>query len=67
MKHKLTEAYLQTLTEEERIKEMSEWTPSEWEGYHCPNGTVSLEEFRTAIYNKIDEMIAEKYGSEYLK
>ena len=44
-KHNLSEEYLQSLTEEERIRQMSEWTPSEWEEYFCPNGTMTLDEF----------------------
>ena len=65
MKHNLSESYLQSLTEEERDKEMSQWTASEWEQY-CPNGTMTLEEFRQEIYNKIDEIILKKYGRDYL-
>lgn len=66
MKHNLTEEYLQSLTEEERIRQMSEWTPSEWQQYLCPNGTITLEEFRTALYNKVDEVMTKKYGNEYM-
>jgi len=41
---------------------MRQWTASEWRQYYCPNGTMSLEEFRQELYNKVDEMILEKYG-----
>ncbi len=67
MKHNLTESYLQSLTEEQRINEMKEWSASEVQQYLCPNGTISLEEFRQALYNKVDELILEKYGRDYLK
>lgn len=50
MKHNLNEAYLQSLTEDERNRQMSEWTPDEWKQYLCPNGTISLEEFRMATH-----------------
>jgi hypothetical protein len=66
-KHNLNESYLQSLTEQERIKQMSEWTPSEWQEYYCPNGTMSLEEFKSLLYNKVDKLILEKYGSDYFK
>lgn len=55
MKHNLTEEYLQSLTEEERIRQMSEWTPSEWQQYLCPNGTMTIEEFRALGHKIIDE------------
>lgn len=67
MKHNLNEAYLQSLTEDERNRQMSEWTPDEWKQYLCPNGTISLEEFRMALYNKLDEIMTAKYGSDYIK
>ncbi len=67
VKHNLTESYLQSLTEEQRINEMKEWSASEVQQYLCPNGTISLEEFRQALYNKVDELILEKYGRDYLK
>lgn len=66
-KHNLNESHLQSLTEQERIKQMSEWTPSEWQEYYCPNGTMSLEEFKSLLYNKVDKLILEKYGSNYFK
>lgn len=66
-KHNLAESYLQSLTEEERVRQMSEWTIEEQEQYFCPNGTMTLEEFRNLLYNKVDKMILEKYGSDYLK
>ena len=46
MKHNLSESYLQSLTEQQRIEEMKEWSASEWQQYLCPNGTMTLEEFR---------------------
>ena len=67
MIHNLSEEYLQSLTEEERIRQMSEWTPNEWQQYFCPNGTITLEEFRKALYKKVDEVMINKYGEDYLK
>lgn len=67
MKHNLNESYLQSLTEEQRINEMKEWSASEWQQYYCPNGTMSLETFRQKLYNKVDEMILRKYGRDYIK
>lgn len=52
IKHNLNESYLQSLTEEERLKQMNEWSPSEWQQYLCPNGTRTLGEFKDAIYKK---------------
>ena len=66
MRHNTTESYLLSLTEEQRINEMKEWSASEWQQYYCPNGTISLEEFRQALYKKVDEVILEKYGRDYL-
>ena len=65
MKHNLTESYLQSLTEQQRINEMKEWTASEWQQYYCPKGTISLEEFRQILTEKVDELILKKYGSNY--
>lgn len=62
-KHNLNESYLQTLTEEERVRQMSEWTPSEWLQYYCPNGTMRLDEVMDYIKNKASKIITEKYGS----
>ena len=62
IKHNLSEEYLQSLTEEERIRQMSEWTPSEWEEYFCPNGTMTLDEFIDCIKSRALQMIKEKYG-----
>ena len=62
MKHNLSESYLQSLTEQQRIEEMSQWSASEWQQYYCPNGTITLEEFRQKLYNKVDELFFEKYG-----
>ena len=66
-KHNLNESYLKSLTEQQRIDEMKEWSASEWQKYYCPNGTMTLEEFRHKLYNKVDEMILKKYGSDYIK
>ena len=67
MKHNLSESYLKSLTEQQRIDEMKEWSASEVQQYLCPNGTMTLEEFRQKLYNKVDEMILKKYGSDYIE
>lgn len=46
---------------------MKEWSASEVQQYLCPNGTMTLEEFRQKLYNKVDEMILKKYGSDYIE
>lgn len=66
-KHNLNESYLQSLTEEERDRQQKEWSASEWQKYLCPNGTMSIEEFRQLLHKKIDEEILRKYGRDYLK
>ena len=55
VKHNLNESYLQSLNDEERIRQMSEWTIEEQEQYFCPNGTMTLEEFRDLGYKIINE------------
>jgi len=59
VKHNLNESYLQSLTEEERINEMKEWSASEVQQYLCPNGTMSAEEFRSCLYEIIDKVYDE--------
>lgn len=54
-KHNLNESYLQSLTEDERIRQMREWTIEEQEKYFCPNGTMTLEEFRDMGHKIINE------------
>lgn len=63
MKHNLSESHLQSLTEEQRISEMKEWTASEWQQYYCPNGTVSIDYFFEKLNKRVKEMVIEKYGS----
>ena len=53
--HNLDESYLQSLTEEQRIKEMSEWNATEWQQYLCPNGTMTSDEFLSLGYKLINE------------
>lgn len=55
IKHNLNEEYLKSLTEEELSKEMDEWNSDEWEQYYCPEGTISLEEFRALGHKMIEE------------
>ena len=62
-KHNLNESYLQSLTEEQRINEMKEWSASEWQQYLCPNGCVSAELFFEKLDKRVQEMVVEKYGS----
>lgn len=60
--HNLNESYLESLTEEERIRQMSEWSASEWQQYYCPSGTISLDEAMDYLKNKVTQIIQEKYG-----
>ena len=62
VKHNLNESYLQTLTEEERVRQKSEWTIEEQEQYFCPNGTMGLEEVINYIKNKACQIAKDKYG-----
>ena len=55
MKHNSNESYLQSLTEEERTRQMREWSPAEWQQYYCPKGTMTLEEFKSKGYQIIKE------------
>lgn len=34
---------------------MNEWSPAEWQQYYCPNGTMTLEEFRAKGHQIIKE------------
>jgi hypothetical protein len=45
-KHNLNEEYLKSLSEEELTQEMSEWSAEEQAEYLCPNGVMTIEEFR---------------------
>ena len=55
VKHNLNESYLQSLTEEQRINEMKEWSAEEQAQYLCPNGVMSIEEFSELGHKIIDE------------
>lgn len=63
VKHNLNKSYLQSLSEEERIRQMSEWTIEEQEQYFCPNGTITLDEAMEYLKNKAYQIVKEKYGS----
>lgn len=63
-KHNLSEEYLRSLSDEERVRQKKEWSIDEWERYYCPNGTMTLEEFRAELYKAVHEMIQKKYGSD---
>ena len=45
--HNLSDEYFQSLTEEERIRQMKEWTQ-----YYNIGGTKTLEEFRDALFKE---------------
>ena len=55
MKYNLNESYLNSLSEEERINEMKEWSAEEQAQYLCPNGVMTMEEFRALGHKIIDE------------
>lgn len=61
MKHNLNESYLSSLSEEERINEMKKWSAEEQAQYLCPNGVMTMEEFR-ALGNKIIDEEYDKLG-----
>ena len=61
MKHNLNESYLSSLSEEERINEMKEWSAEEQAQHLCPNGVMTMEEFR-ALGNKIIDEEYDKLG-----
>ena len=44
--HNLNEEYLNSMSEEERLKEIQSWTSEELVRHLCPDGVISLEEFR---------------------
>ena len=46
MRHNLNEEYLNSLSEEDLINEMKEWDAEEQAKYLCPNGVMTIEEFR---------------------
>ena len=62
VKHNLNESYLQSLTEEERVRQMSEWTSSEWQEYYCPEGVISLDDAMDYLKNKALKIVEDKYG-----
>ena len=43
---KIIKEEIDKMTETDRIKLMENWSDSEVTDYLCPNGTISLEEFR---------------------
>lgn len=55
VKHNLSEEYLSSLSDEERTRQMEEWTATEWGQYYSPNGTMTSEEFRELGHKIIDE------------
>ena len=46
MRHNLNEEYLNSLSEEDLMNEMKEWDAEEQAQYLCPNGVMTIEEFR---------------------
>ena len=65
MKHNLNESYLNSLSDEERINEMKEWSAEEQAQYLCPNGVMTMEEFRALGHKIIDEEY-DKLGWKYI-
>lgn len=59
-KHNLNKDYLKSLPEEELTKEMMEWTAEEQAEYLCPDGVMTIEEFREyglkLIYEEYDKL-----------
>ena len=54
-KHNLNKDYLKSLSEEELTKEMMEWTAEEPTEYLCPEGVMTIEEFREYGLKLINE------------
>ena len=59
-KHNLSKEYLNSLSEEELTKEMQSWTPDEQVKALCPEGVMSLEEFRKIGIQMINDMYNER-------
>ena len=64
---KQEEAEAQRLAEERRINEMKEWSAEEQAQYLCPNGVMSIEEFRELGHKIIDEELDENRIAEEQK
>ena len=50
------------ISEQESMKECSEWTNREWYEYLFQNGLMNIGTFRQRCYDIVDEMIERKYG-----
>ena len=53
--HNLNEEYLSSLSKEDLYKEMNEWSAEEQARYLCPNGVMTIEEFRKYGLELINE------------
>lgn len=51
----ITQEYVNSLTKEELIEEMKTWSASQWQQYLCPEGVMTIEEFRELGHKMIDE------------
>ena len=60
-------AYLASLSEEELLEEQKNWTEEQIHQYFCPNGTVTVEEFREYGYKMIDKYIPKCLGQKFKK
>lgn len=56
---KLIEIALNDYDEQLRLDEMKEWSAEEQTRYLCPNGVMSIEEFRELGHKMIDEFYDE--------
>ena len=63
VKHSLNESYLRSLTEEQRLNDMKQWSASECQQYYCLNGSVFFEK----LDKRVQEMFFEKYGDDNIK
>ena len=57
MKHNLSESYLQSLTEEQRIAEMKEWTASEWQHFADMDRDYWMPPSEALEYGMIDKIL----------
>ena len=61
---KLVEIALNDFDEQLRLDKMKEWSAEEQTKYLCPNGVMTIEEFRALGHKMIDEFYDEQNEEE---
>ena len=61
---KLIEIALNDYDEQLRLDEMKEWSAEEQTRYLCPNGVMSIEEYRELGHKMIDEYYNEQNNEQ---